>query len=161
MAHTQSTSRSPEFEAFLYACVDEDNAEIPLSVLSALSRLDLDPWAEAERLAALSKDHAAHRLAGLIAKLPDASSARRNPRVLAARLVRLLPKPPRGARRLDAALRFLFFKWNGVRMSFLFIVGLVIGWVWIFPVSCQPQPGVIQAPRATSPPAGPSDGQHR
>jgi hypothetical protein len=41
-----------------------------LSVLSALARLNVDPWAEAARLSALPKYMAAQRLASLFARLP-------------------------------------------------------------------------------------------
>ena len=43
----------PEFDAFLFASVGEEVDGVPLSVLSALSQLDLDPRAEAARLALL------------------------------------------------------------------------------------------------------------
>jgi hypothetical protein len=43
---------------------------MPLSVLSALARLNLDPWHEAAELSDLPKDTAAQRLAALIALLP-------------------------------------------------------------------------------------------
>lgn len=149
-----------EFEAFLYASVDEDKVDLPLSVLSALSRLDLDPWVEAARLAELPKASAAHRLAELIAKLPDASNAHRNCEALAARLVRLLPK--RGdAYRSGVPAGRLWTKVRRFRMSCLFLLGLVIGWVWIFPVSCQSQNGVSSAPRGTSAPTAPANGINR
>jgi hypothetical protein len=41
----------PEFDAFLYAPVDEEGNGVLLSVLSALARLDVDPWREAAELA--------------------------------------------------------------------------------------------------------------
>ena len=40
----------PEFDAFLFASVGEEVDGVPLSVLSALSQLDLDPRAEAKTL---------------------------------------------------------------------------------------------------------------
>ena len=45
-----------------------------LSVLSALARLDIDPWHEAAKLAVLPGETATHRLASLIAALPDEPS---------------------------------------------------------------------------------------
>jgi hypothetical protein len=60
----------PEFDDFLYAAIGADRNEMPLTVLSALSRLDVDPWAEAAELSELPKDTAAQRLASLIARLP-------------------------------------------------------------------------------------------
>jgi len=61
----------PEFDAFLYATVGEEVDGVPLSVLSALSRLDLDPRVEAARLAHLTKEAAADQLARMIARLSD------------------------------------------------------------------------------------------
>ena len=50
----------PEFGDFLYAAIAADRNEMPLTVLSALSRLDVDPWKEAAELSELPKDcHAA------------------------------------------------------------------------------------------------------
>ena len=39
-----------DFNAFLYASIGEDRADGELSVVSALARLDVDPWQEAEKL---------------------------------------------------------------------------------------------------------------
>jgi hypothetical protein len=44
-----------EFNDFLFAPIGEQENETPLSVLSALARLDVDPWQEASRLAQLPK----------------------------------------------------------------------------------------------------------
>jgi hypothetical protein len=70
---TPATSISffrPEFDDFLYAPIGADGGEMPLSVLSALARLDLDPWQEAAELSELPKGTATQRLAALIARLP-------------------------------------------------------------------------------------------
>jgi hypothetical protein len=60
-----------EFDDFLLAPIGEDNGGMLLSVLSALARLDVDPWEEAARLAELPGDKATRKLAALIAALPD------------------------------------------------------------------------------------------
>ncbi len=66
-----------------------------LSLLSALARLDMDPWQEAGRLADLPREAGTKALAAVIAQLPaglwEPSDAPR----IAARLIRLLPNPPR------------------------------------------------------------------
>jgi len=62
-----------------------------LSVLSALARLDIDPWEEAARLAALPGEAATRRLSSLIATLPYGPSAHLDPATDAARLIALLP----------------------------------------------------------------------
>jgi hypothetical protein len=78
-----------EFNNFLFAAAAETDGGT-VSVLSALARLDLDPWGEAAKLARLPKELAAHRLAGLIAPCA-ATAAPAQARRTAARLVALLP----------------------------------------------------------------------
>ena len=81
----------PEFNNFLYALIGADRNEMPLSVLSALARLDIDPWEEAAELAELPKDTATQRLAALIARLPDPRWVQADSRAIADRLIELLP----------------------------------------------------------------------
>jgi hypothetical protein len=83
----------PEFNDFLYAAVGEDTTEMPLSVLSALSRLDVDPWQEAAELAELPPDTATKRLAALLARLPGGRWPQAELRAIADRLIELLPHP--------------------------------------------------------------------
>jgi hypothetical protein len=80
-----------EFEGFLFAPVGDDKNGMLLSVLSALARLDVDPWAEAANLARLPYSSAITRLASLIATLPGRSAAHPDPETIAARLIALLP----------------------------------------------------------------------
>lgn len=81
----------PEFNDFLYASIGADGNEMPLSVLSALARLDIDPWEKAAELAELPKDTATRRLASLIARLPGQGWAQADSRAIADRLIELLP----------------------------------------------------------------------
>lgn len=64
---------------------------MPLSVLSALARQDVDPWREAAQLARLPGVQATRRLSLRIEALPGRSSAVVDPAALAARLLKLLP----------------------------------------------------------------------
>jgi hypothetical protein len=82
----------PEFDDFLYAPIGADRNEMPLSVLSALARLDVDPWEEAAELSELPKDTATQRLASLIARLPGGQWAQADSRAIADRLIELLPR---------------------------------------------------------------------
>lgn len=86
------SSLGSEFDDFLLASIGEDNNGMLLSVLSALARLDVDPWEEAATLARLPKDSATRKLASLIAALPDGPSARPNAGTIATRLISLLPR---------------------------------------------------------------------
>jgi len=55
---------NPEFDDFLFASIGEDRNGMLLSVLSAMARLDVDPWQEAAKLAGLPGQAATQRLAG-------------------------------------------------------------------------------------------------
>jgi hypothetical protein len=84
-----------EFDTFLLASIGEEKNGMLLSVLSALARLDVDPWSEAAELARMPSDRAGQRLTSLIDALPDAPSTRPEPAAIAARLVALLPRDHR------------------------------------------------------------------
>lgn len=99
MVETASTARipsiGPEYNAFLYAAIGADANGTVLSVLSAMARMNLDPWQEARDLAELSAKAAARRLASLIAAVPGGPSDPDEPGMIAARLVKLLPSQTR------------------------------------------------------------------
>src|SRR5579862_3396368 len=93
MRSASSSSLGSEFNDFLFAPIGEERNGMLLSVLSALARLDVDPWQEAAELARLSRENATQRLASLIAAaLPDKPSVRLDPGSIAARLIALLPR---------------------------------------------------------------------
>jgi hypothetical protein len=81
-----------EFNAFLFAPVGDEKNGMMLTVLSALARLDLDPWREASELARMPRATANQRLTSLIAGLPDAPSTWSQPGAIADRLIALLPR---------------------------------------------------------------------
>jgi hypothetical protein len=92
---TRCTSVAPlgsEFDSFLFAPICEDGNGMLVSVLSALARLDVDPWQEANELARLPQADAIERLALLIAPLPDGPSTHRDIGTTAGRLIALLPR---------------------------------------------------------------------
>ena len=75
-----ATSLGSEFDDFLFAPIAEESNGMLLSVISALARLDLDPWQEAIKLAGLPGETATKRLASLlIAALPGGPSAHLDP----------------------------------------------------------------------------------
>ena len=61
----------PEFNSFLFAPIGADRNGTNLSVVSALARCDLDPWAEAEKLTKLPEEIAIQKLSALISSLPE------------------------------------------------------------------------------------------
>jgi hypothetical protein len=81
----------PDLDKFLFAEVEDETDEMPLSVISALTRLGLDPWEEAGRLSSLRDREAVEQLARLIAELPGNSHPLREAREIASTLVPLLP----------------------------------------------------------------------
>jgi hypothetical protein len=86
----------PEMDPFLFASVGEEINGIPLSVLSALARLGVDPRDEATRLSQLTSKMAASQLARMFARLPDRPWTAPEIQRIASRLVELLPAPAKG-----------------------------------------------------------------
>ena len=82
----------PEFDEFLGAPIGEDRNGMTLNVLSALARLDVDPWQEANSLARMTKEAAAVRLTALIDALPPEPANNIPSKTSAADLIALLPK---------------------------------------------------------------------
>jgi hypothetical protein len=105
-----------EFDKFLFARIDKNSEEAPLSVLSVLARLGLDPWEEAARLAQLPRLAAAKRLASMIAAIPGAPPAYLDARTVSDRLISLLPARPAvtALPRLEASVRSRSTLWFAV-----------------------------------------------
>ena len=90
--HSNSLSpHPPDFEQFLYSPVGEDRNSNVVTVLSALARLDLDPWAETAALVSLDDSAARARLAQLLSQLRDVPALKRNAGQVARDLSLLLP----------------------------------------------------------------------
>jgi len=108
-----------------------------LSVLSALTQLDFDPWQEAAELTRLSADKATRRLAGIVASLPVSASAPRDAGKIAARLVALLPRgasinnpiPARATSRGGGTL--IEFVLGKRVMLFAILTAIVLGLLWL------------------------------
>jgi hypothetical protein len=126
---TRSAAISPlghDFDAFLFAPIGEDSNGMMVSVVSALARLDVDPWEEAGRLAGLPGKALIERLASLIAALPDGQPAHRDPRVVATRLAALLPSQrPNVARRALASGTVMYVTFLAIVLAAQCIVGIV------------------------------------
>jgi hypothetical protein len=110
-----------QFNAFLFASIDEGASEARLSVVSALARLDLDPWQQAAELTQLPRETAVQRLAALLSNLPGDDLAHSDSQTISQRLIALLPltggpasgAPPQGgsgtAVRIDLTLIMTLF----------------------------------------------------
>jgi len=82
---------NPEFDEFLFAPISEDTNGMPTSVISALARLNIDPWQEAARLSDLPKEGAAAALGQLIGRLPGGRREQSDTLKITTRLIGLLP----------------------------------------------------------------------
>lgn len=91
MNATSSRSFGSEFGKFLFAPIGQDKNGMPLSVLSALARQDIDPWEEAAKLTRLPKEEAVSQLVSLLGALPRATLASADRVTTATRLLALLP----------------------------------------------------------------------
>jgi hypothetical protein len=88
---------SASYDDFLFAPVCEDANGMRLSVLSALARMNVDPWEEATRLAAMPKAIAEKTLLSILDLVSGRSWKSPEAAAIAARLVRLLPEPAKSA----------------------------------------------------------------
>ena len=80
-----------EFDSFLFASIGEERNGMALSLLSALARLDVDPWEETAALSRMPKEKARERLAALIATTTNALATKPSSEAIAARMIALLP----------------------------------------------------------------------
>lgn len=94
MSTVSQASLGTEFEKFLYEPIGQDNNGMPLSVLSALARQDVDPWDEAAKLAQLPEEQAFAQLVSLLGAFPHVALACSDPASVARRLMALLPRRP-------------------------------------------------------------------
>jgi hypothetical protein len=83
----------PRLQGFLYATIGQDSRGADVTLLSALARLGLDPWDEAEGLTALGRSAAVARIEGWLARAFDVVTLAGDRAAMAARLAALLPGP--------------------------------------------------------------------
>jgi hypothetical protein len=93
MSAVASSRLGGEFNKFLHASMGDDNNGVPLTVLSALARMDVDPWKEASNLAKMTPESAVTQLASLLGALRNAPAAGPESTGLARTLIALLPRP--------------------------------------------------------------------
>lgn len=81
-----------DFDRFLHASVGEDRKGNGVTVLSALARLNLDPWQEARELTSLGREAAGVRLDTLLSRVCDVPALEQDDGAVAQDLAGLLPK---------------------------------------------------------------------
>src|SRR5688572_29341668 len=109
----------PDLDDFLFAAVGEEINGISLSMISALTRLGLDPWDEAGRLSSLGKQEAIRQLAQIIERLPVTISSAVETTRIAGGLIELLPS--------REAARDARPKKNATDHTELWLIGLILG----------------------------------
>jgi hypothetical protein len=80
------------YENFLFAPICDEPGGMRLSVLSALARMNVDPWEEAARLATLPTPDAQKTLVSTLNLFPGKRQRSAETELLAAQLIALLPK---------------------------------------------------------------------
>ena len=146
------SSLSPSFNAFLFATVCEGRDEAPVSVISALARLDLDPWTEAAELASMPAAGAAERLSSLLAGVSDGPAALPDRETLAARLVGLLPTPVKTNAKPGAGTAAVLGSpyLQSLGVMWLIILAFMALSAWVAPAPAGGAHGSASIPAATS-----------
>jgi hypothetical protein len=140
----------PEFDDFLYAPIAAERNGMPLSVLSALARLDIDPWEEAAELSELPSFTAAQRLAALIVRLPGGRWTQADSRTISDRLIELLPRRSSSKMPLAEKAHGLREKKTSAATKMLICAALAAT-VLIVAANLEPSPRGDEAFNTTSP----------
>ena len=115
-----------KYDDFLFANIGEQENGMPMSMATALTRLGLDPWDEARRLAALPASSAIPAVTHLIARVSGLTSTVSEAPKISAKLVGLLSSRdgrPAGGSKTSGALSWrIDARWVVV----LLVIGLVV-----------------------------------
>jgi hypothetical protein len=125
---SEYTLHQSDLNEFLAAPVWKEVNGAPLSVLSALARLDMDPWAEAAHLAGLPRDAAVAALTVTLRRLPKQGSGTLDAVIIADRLVAFLPKGG-SITPLDDATRQLKPKGSSTQWLLLVLAALLFAFL--------------------------------
>ncbi len=130
-----------EFNNFLFAPIGTDQHGGQLSVVSALARLDLDAWAEADTLSRLPQSAAVAKLSGILVHYPEIPQLRQDTATVATRLLALLPRRAAPLQLMPSAGSPAPVNWVAVTtaggLSVLAVIGLLIGQQYATQVSAQ------------------------
>ncbi len=95
--HASAFSLTDKYNDFLFAPIGEQANGVQLSVLSALARVNVDPWEEAARLEAMPLGDAEWALVATLSKVPGRTWSLSDAEEIAKRLVQRLPHATYGA----------------------------------------------------------------
>lgn len=141
-------SASP-FDPFLFASVGDDDKGMAVSVLSALTRLNVDPWQEAAKLAKLPRGTASSKLASVLRGLPGVAAATSDPAAIADRLISLLPRPG-AATQAASANALARFKVQPNHLRLMLALAAVLGLALALQLSIAAHPARTTQPAAQS-----------
>lgn len=141
-----------DFDDFLFAQVGVDASGMPVTLLTVLARLGIDPWEEAADLARLSREVAMQRLTSRLEAMPNAPASAEDTVNLATRLIALLRRvPTRKAESPEvAAPRESVKKSRRVNVAIYWLMGLV----FLLAAQWALSPRPAQTPMDTSISAG-------
>ncbi|OOY16183.1 hypothetical protein [Thioclava sp. DLFJ4-1] len=116
----------PAMERFLYASVGEDRNGSIVTVLSALARLDLDPWEVTAELVSSGREAAVSRLSTLLSRCRDVPALATENGEVARTLAPLLPDPaPAAVSFSDAMSKGIVFS-PGTILAAAVVIGILI-----------------------------------
>jgi hypothetical protein len=151
-----------DFNNFLFASIGIDRTGGQLSVVSALGRLDMDPWEAAEKLSRLPGESATQELITWMSRFPELVSGFEDRTTTAKRLVALLPRRVLGQTRIarTGVVDNNASTPRTIAALFLIMLGLMLAGQIILNVrSPVPQPlSRVDSPAAVSVPIAPNPG---
>jgi len=122
-----------DFDEFLFTAVANDANGMPVTLLTVLARLGVDPWEEAADLANLSREPAMQRLASRLEAMPNGPASAEDTVNIATRLIALLHRAP--ARKASAPApapasaplptRKLAEQPQGIRLAIYCLIGAI------------------------------------
>jgi hypothetical protein len=142
-----------DFDEFLLAKIGEDASGMPLTLLSVLARLGIDPWEEAADLAHLPLEPATQRLASRLEAIPHGPAPGADTVSTAARLIALLHRAPKPTARAPGVqpLPNVINKSKGVNVAFYYLVGLILMLIAQWAMATSHPPAATQTTLAPDP----------
>jgi hypothetical protein len=133
MIDRSSISRPTSFyDLFLYAPVCDQRNGMQLTVISALARMNKDPWEEAARMTAMPKAAAEKELVSILRRASDITWMQPEAEAIAVRLTQLLPRDGGNGRAAPT---------DAVRVVRVYVRRSLLWLVWLgfaMPVSLMP-----------------------
>jgi hypothetical protein len=149
----------PEFDRFLFSPLGYDQNGLPLSIVSLLARMNLDPWQEAGALAGLPAEAAAKRLNFSLDTLTDPKFRQTISETMVLRLLALLPgRQPAAIQTPVVGVAAVAARDPAVRIQTIVFIAsalvLIVGaQILAAHRSAPSQPGVIPEPAIVTAPA--------